>query len=129
MTDIAIPAIDHSESPTSQSDVVATLTRIHAAAGALVAELSTSPFWAGAESIVGRLIAETGHVGPPSGTLVPTAPAVVRCRELAVAQRHLMATLERTGGDGLGHDAVVRARALLAELAEPTSAARGRLHR
>lgn len=114
------------EAPTRSVELV----DIHARAGHLVAELSTGPAWDVADQITARLIAEAEAVatpGSPADAVV--VPAVVRCRELAAAQRRMVLTLEGDDRIDVGEAAVVRARALLAELGDLASEQRGTLRR
>jgi hypothetical protein len=106
------------------------LIDIHRRAGHLVAELSTGPAWVDADRITTRLIAEAQAVATLTAPAdAVAAPAVVRCRELAVAQRRMVLALEDDDGFDVDETAVVRARALLAELAELGAGPRGRLPR
>lgn len=97
------------------------LVDIHGQAGQLVAELSEGPVWADADVIVIRLIAEADSVaGSALGSSADGVPAIVRCRELAFAQRRMVAALGERAGHGAAEAEVFRARALLAELGELT---------
>jgi hypothetical protein len=104
-------------SPVDSEALAVELIDIHCQAGHFVAELSEQTGWAEADRITIRLIAEAYAVATPTVPApVPNAPAVVRCRELAAAQRRMVLTLE---SDRLVDETtVVRARALLSELAE-----------
>jgi hypothetical protein len=106
-------------SPVDTEALTIELIDIHCRAGHFVAELSERPGWADADLITIRLIAEAYAVATPT---VPahavSAPAVLRCRELAVAQRRMVIALEGHGLADVDVATLVRARALLAELAE-----------
>lgn len=125
MITVTTPRTGGAEFGTAEHHPTAELLRIHARAAAAVAELSESPIWIEAELLVTRLIAEADHLSDTPQTLAAGAPAVVRCRELAVAQRRMTRALEGAGGTPVGQGAVVRARALLAELTDLLTAARG----
>lgn len=106
------------------------LLEIHRQAGPLVAELSTGPAWAVSEQITVRLITEAAtiansHQPAESGSV----PAVVRCRELATAQRRMVVALDADDGFDVGDAALVRARALLAELTDVAVGQRETLRR
>jgi len=94
----------------------AELMDIHLEAEALVAELSTSPAWTDADQIVERLVAEADGVSGATSVPAPSVPAVVRCRELGVAHRHLCAALSQPSAARVPEAAIIRARALLSEL-------------
>ena len=107
-----------------QAAVASELIQTHLRAGQLVAGLSASPVWARADRLVARLVTDAEEIAAvrlgrsPVPTATGSVPAVVRCRELAMAQRKLVAAIEAPGGP-VGLDAaVVRTRALVAELAE-----------
>ena len=117
-------------SPVTSEDRRLDLIEIHHRAGHLVAELSTSPAWVDADPVTTRLIGEAEAVATataPGAAVAP--PAVVRCRELAAAQRRMVVALESDDGFDVGEGAVVRARALLAELAELAAGRRETLTR
>jgi len=106
-------------SPADTQALAVDLIDIHCRAGHLVAELSENPGWDEADRITSRLISEADAVATrtaPAPAL--DAPAVVRCRELAAAQRHMVLALDGNGPADIDTTTVVRARALLAELAE-----------
>ena len=107
----------------------AELIEIHARAGVLIADLSPGPSQSAASALIVRLIDEAGQViGDDRRPVALDVPAVVQCRELAIAQRRMVATLDR--GDALATEsAVVRGRALLAELTELAAQHRATLHR
>ena len=84
-----------------------------------MAELSENPGWDEADPITIRLITEACAVSAlPIPAHAQDVPAVVRCRELAAAQRHMVLALKGNGLADVDAATVVRARALLAELAE-----------
>ena len=112
------------DSGAPQAGVASELIQTHLRAGQLVAELSASPVWARADRLVARLVTDAEEIAAarlgrsPVPTATGSVPAVVRCRELAMAQRKLRAAIEAPGWP-VGLDAtVVRTRALVAELAE-----------
>ena len=111
--------VEVDSSPVDREALAIELIDLHCQAGHFVAELSESPGWVEADRLTIRLIAEAYSVATPS---VPAhavdAPAVVRCRELAVAQRRMVGALEGNGPADVDQATLVRARALLAELAE-----------
>jgi hypothetical protein len=103
----------------------------HRITGRLVAELSErADRWADADPIVVRLITETATmvdgVDHGSGTRPPAAaagpvPAIVRARELGVAQARLLTAADRVERDDPGlvdrlGRSLVRVRALTADL-------------
>lgn len=99
--------------------LAAELADIHHQAGHFVAELSEGPTWGETDPFVTRLIADAYVVAmTPGSPSIVDAPAVVRCRELAVAQRALARALRGDGPFCIDTATVVRARALLAELAD-----------
>lgn len=106
------------------------LIDIHRRAGHLVAELSDGPAWVDADHITTRLIAEAEAVAATGAPVVaPAVPAVVRCRELAAAQGRLFRALKDDDGLDVGEAAVVRTRALLAELTEVAAGQRATVRR
>ena len=111
--------VELDSSPVEREALAVELINLHCQAGHFVAELSESPWWVEADRLTIRLITEASAVDTPT---VPAhavdVPAVVRCRELAVAQRRMVAALEGNGPADVDEATVVRARALLAELAE-----------
>ncbi len=125
---------DITETPTWETAGTArSLLDAHRSAGPLVADLSEQPDrWAAVEPIIVRLIAEASTIasqagGDPTAAGQPapegTVPAIVRARELGVAQARLLALLTRTTplDSRLAHEvghSVVRVRALVAELHE-----------
>jgi hypothetical protein len=95
------------------------LIQIHRRAGHLIAELSTAPAWIEADRIAIRLIAEARSVAGTAARFDESdIPAVVRCRELGAAQRRLVGALRGDERLHIDATAVIRARALLAELSE-----------
>lgn len=105
--------------PVEVGSLAIELADIHHHAGQFVAELSEGPTWGEADSFVTRLIADAYVVAMvPGSPSIVDAPAVVRCRELAVAQRTLSRALKGDGPLCLDAATVVRARALLAELGD-----------
>lgn len=107
-------------SPVDTEALRVELIDIHCRAGHFVAELSDSPTaWVEADPITSRLIAEAHAVHTPTTPAnAGDAPAIVRCRELACAQRRMVLALEGNEQCSIDATTVVRARALLAELAE-----------
>ena len=106
------------------------LIDVHRRAGLLVAELSDGPIWVDAVALVDRLVAEAATVArcaPRSAD--GERPAVVLCRELAVAQRQMVAAIEAGSANGADEAAVVRTRALVAELGELAARSRATLPR
>lgn len=112
-----VPIIEHRPVPALPAGEE--LADIHRRAGVAIAELSTGPGWASADQVVARLIADADRLagGDQPATDVDV-PAVVRCRELASAQGRLFAVLARPSGAPVPEAAVIRARALLAELVQ-----------
>jgi hypothetical protein len=103
--------------PLSSEDIHRELVDHHARAGQLIAELSDGPAWADTATILGRLVAEAAAIaGRTDAPEAGDRPAVVRCRELAQAQRGMVVALD--AGAIAGEDALIRSRALLAELGE-----------
>lgn len=105
--------------PTDAASLRTELIDIHRRAGHYIAELSTGPDWFEADRITIRLIAEARAVTTPTDPVdAPDSPAIVRCRELAAAQQRMVVALEGDDAAPVDATAIVRARALLAELAE-----------
>lgn len=113
------PATDLYSGPVDPEALAAELINIHCRAGHFVAELSESPGWGEADLITIRLIGEAHAVAGQTFTAdALDTPAVVRCRELASAQRRMVLALEGNDLDCVDATTLVRARALLSELAE-----------
>jgi hypothetical protein len=128
ITNPGTPSVDRS--PATAEALGLELIDIHRQAGPLVAELSTGPAWADADGITARLITEAEVIATRAAPAEPvTVPAVVRCRELAAAQRRMVLALEDDDRFDVAEAAVVRARALLAELVELTDGPRATLRR
>ena len=109
------PASSHADTEALRDELI----DIHCRAGHFVAELSDSSAWVEADPITIRLIAEAHAIEGPATPVEPgDSPAIVRCRELACAQRRMVRSLDGDQPCDVDPTAVVRARALLAELAE-----------
>ena len=111
--------------PATSEDTVAIaeLLDTHRRAGFIVATLSEDANrWSLAEPLAARLVAEADHLtGRAVTARQATVPSVVRCRDLAVAQRRLTAALaeeEARPAVLAVEQSLVRTRALVAELAE-----------
>lgn len=120
MTISSIDPGDNLDSTTVDAAAVAVeLIDIHCRAGHYVAELSESSLWVEADDLTIRLIAEASAIaGPIVRAQAEDVPAVVRCRDLAAAQRCMVAALDGIGLVNVDAGALIRARAILAELAE-----------
>jgi hypothetical protein len=106
------------------------LVDLHCRAGGLVAGLADSPAWSDADRIVTRLTVEAEAVARLTAPGLPeAAPAVVRCRELAAAQRRMVRAIEGDDRFDVCEAALVRTRALVAELAELAGGPRATLGR
>ena len=126
--------------PGAEPEATAELLGAHRDAGPLVADLSQDlSCWSSAEPLVVRLTAEADRLTGRSGSAAAepgAVPAIVRARDLAMAQRRLMGTLASSSssssssppsasasssasvaGPAVGRS-LVRVRALVAELAE-----------
>lgn len=120
ITSNSITAIDDVDAPVLDvATITPELIDIHRRAGHHVAELSESSLWAQAEASTIRLIIEASAIAKPEvATPAEDAPAVVRCRELAHSQRHMVAALNGIGVINVDAGTVARARSILDELAQ-----------
>ncbi len=117
--------LDVGPRPGVRPEATAELLGAHRDAGPLVADLSQDRGrWPRAEPLVVRLTAEADRLTGRSGSAPAESgavPAVVRARDLAMAQRRLMGTLASASASVAGPAvarSLVRVRALVAELAE-----------